>query len=407
MIKRTMIGGLLSSGVKVGESRTSPIPVIRYELGKEGDAGGLHVRLSPKNPEILEIKFFDKDGSYMSVAQEKSIEQLFLREDFPRASLEEIGEIIMPPRASEYYKDGYLKSLDVEKIRSAKLKIVLDYSYSPSVSIFPSILGDLGVEVVSLNAYIDSTKIVRTETEFNNALEQLSNIVTTLDADAGFMIDNSAEKVYLVDDKGKILDTQLSAMIIMLLQLNNLSKEEKYKIVVPVYASNVVKEVVSSVRKDVDIIWSKTLPRYLTEESKTKGVCFVSDCLGGYIFPEFQPAFDGMFAIGKILELLAKEETKLSRIKREIADFNIIHTKIPCPWDKKGFIIRKLVEEHQKFNLDLIDGVKIWLDKKSWVVFLLDVDEAFVHIYIETQKEKDTQKFLTEYTNKLQQWLKE
>jgi len=408
MIKRTMIGGLLSSGVKVGDLRTSPVPVIRYELGKEGDAGGLHVRLSPKNPEILEIKFFDKNGNYMSVAQEKSIEQLFLREDFPRASLDEIGEIIMPPRANEYYKDGYLKSLDVEKIRQAKLKIVLDYSYSPSVSIFPSILGELGVEVVSLNAYIDSTKIVRTELEFNNALEQLSNIVTTLDADAGFMIDNSAEKVYLVDDKGKILDTQLSAMIVMLLQLNNLSKEEKHKIVVPVYTSNVIKEVVSYTRKDVDIIWTKTLPRYIAEESRNKDVRFVSDCLGGYIFPEFQPAFDGMFAIGKILELLAKEETKLSRIKREISDFNIVHTKVPCPWDKKGFIIRKLVEEHQsKYNLDLIDGVKIWLDKKSWILFLPDVDEAFVHIYVETQKEKDTQKYLNEYTNKLQQWLKE
>ncbi len=406
MIKRTMISGLLSSGVKVGDLRTSPIPVVRYELGKEGDAGGIHVRLSPKNPEILEIKFFDKNGNDISVAQEKSIEQLFLREDFPRASLEEIGEIIMPPRASEYYKDGYLKSLDVEKIRQAKLKIVLDYSYSPAVSIFPSILGELGVEVVSLNAYIDSTKIVRTELEFNNALEQLSNIVTTLDADAGFMIDNSAEKVYLVDDKGKILDSQISMMIIMFLQLSSLAKDERHKIVVPVYSSNVVKEVISNVRKDVDIVWTKTLPRYIVEESKSKGVKFVSDGLGGYIFPEFQTAFDGMFTIGKVLELLSKEETKLSRIKREISDFNILHNKLPCPWDKKGFIIRKLVEEHQKYNLDLIDGVKIWLGDKSWVLFLPDSNEAFIHIYVETQKEKDTQKYLNEYTNKLQQWLK-
>lgn len=407
MIKRTMISGLLSAGVKVGDLRTSPIPVIRYELGKEGDAGGIHVRLSPKNPEILEIKFFDKDGNDISIAQEKSIEQLFFREDFPRASLEEIGEIIMPPRANEYYKDGYLKSLDIEKIRQAKLKVVLDYSYSPAVSIFPSILGELGIEVVSLNAYVDPTKIVRTESELNHALEQLANIVTTLDADAGFMIDNSAERVHLVDDKGKILTPQLGMLVVMFLHLSNLSKEEKHKVVVPVYATNVVREVANYAKKEVEIVWSKTLSRYIAQESTKESVRFVSDGLGGYIFPEFQSAFDGMFAIGKILELLAKQETKLSRLRREISDFNVVHTKHPCPWDKKGFILRKIVEEHQKYKMDLIDGVKIWFDDNSWILFLPDADEAFIHIYVESPREKDVQKYLSEYTTKLYQWLKE
>ncbi len=413
MIKRTMISGLLSAGVKVGDLRTSPPPVVRYELGKEGDAGGIHVRLSPKNPDVLEIKFFDKDGNDISVAQEKSIEQLFLREDFPRAKTEEVGEIILPPRANEYYIDGYLRSIDVEAIKRAKLKVVLDYSYSSAVNVFASILGKLGIELVSLNAFVDPTKIVRTEEELNRALEQLSNIVTTLDADVGFMIDNSAEKVYLVDDKGKILDTQLSLMVVMMLQLNSLSSEEKHKVVVPVYVSNVIKEIVKFSRKDVEIVYCKTLPRYIAEESRKPLVRFVGDGLGGYIFPEFQPAFDGMFAIGKILELLAKQETKLSRIKREIPDFNVVHKKIPCPWDKKGFIIRQLVEETQRdknCRLELIDGVKIWFEDKTaqtqnWILFIPDPDEAFLHIYAETQRERETQRLIETYVDKLKQWI--
>jgi len=39
MIKRAIISGLLSSGVKVGDLRTAPIPVVRYEMGQEGEAG--------------------------------------------------------------------------------------------------------------------------------------------------------------------------------------------------------------------------------------------------------------------------------------------------------------------------------------------------------------------------------
>jgi mannose-1-phosphate guanylyltransferase/phosphomannomutase len=407
MIKRTMIGGLLSAGVKVGDLRTAPIPVVRYELGKENDAGGLHVRLSPRNPEILEIKFFDADGNDISIAQEKSIEQLFLREDFPRAKTDEVGEIVLPPRASEYYKDGYLKMLDVAAIRQAKLKVVLDYSYSSAVSIFTGILGELGVELVSLNAFVDPTRIVRSQAERTHALDQLSNIVTTLDADVGFMIDNSAERVYLVDDKGKILDPQLSALIVMLLQLGSVPRDARHTVAVPVYLSNVVREVTRFVRKEVDIVWSKTLQRHMTDLSASPGTVFVCDGLGGYIFPEFQPAFDGMFAVGKILELLAKEDTKLSRIKREIPDFNVLHAKLPCPWDKKGAILRRLVEEHQKYKMDLIDGVKVWLSDKSWLLFLPDPDEAFLNIYVEAQRDKDTQKLLDDYLVKLKQWLKD
>ncbi|MFN3550844.1 MAG: sugar phosphate nucleotidyltransferase [Endomicrobiia bacterium] len=406
MIKRSMISGLLSSGVKVGDLRAAPIPMVRYEVRKENVDGGLHVRLSPKNPEIIEIRFFDKDGNDISVAQEKSIEQLFLREDFPRAKLDEVGELVLPPRAYEYYRDGYLKSLDIDTIRKAKLKIVVDYSYSTAVNIFPSILGELGIEVVSLNAFVDSTKIVRSEKELQRALEQLSNIVSTLDADIGFMLDNGAEKVYIVDDKGKILDNQLALMVVLLLKLNSLN-DEKSKIAVPVYISNVVKEIVKSTHKDVEIIWSKTLPRYLREEARKQNIKFVADGLGGYIFPEFQAAFDGMFAIGKILELLAQQETKISRIKREIPDFSVVHTKIPCSWEKKGFVIRKLIEEHTRYRLDLIDGVKIWFDENNWILVLPDADEAFIHIYVETQKEKETQKVLSEYITKINSWIKE
>lgn len=405
MIKRSMISGLLSAGVKVGDLRAAPIPVVRYEVGKENVDGGLHVRLSPHNPNIVEIRFFDRNGNDISVAQEKSIEQLFLREDFPRASTEDVGEIILPPRAYEYYRDGYLRSLDIETIRKAKLKVVIDYSYSTAVNIFPSILGELGVEVVSLNAFVDSSKIVRTDLELNYSLEQLANIVTTLDADVGFMLDNGAEKIYVVDDKGKILDNQLVLVIVLLLRLASI-KEEKFRIALPVYFSSVVNEIISSSHKEVEVVWSKTLPRYLREEARKENVKFVADGLGGYIFPEFQPAFDGMFAIGKILELLAIQDTKISRIKREIPDFNVIHTKISCGWESKGFVIRKLIEEHKDYKVELIDGVKIWLNNKDWMLFLPDPDEAYLHIYIETQKEKDSQKLLTEYITKLNSWIK-
>jgi mannose-1-phosphate guanylyltransferase/phosphomannomutase len=85
MIKRTMISGLLSAGVRVGDLQTIPIPVCRYAIGKEGEVGGIHCRMSPFDQRLIDIKFFDSTGGDISINQEKAIEQLFLREDFKRA----------------------------------------------------------------------------------------------------------------------------------------------------------------------------------------------------------------------------------------------------------------------------------------------------------------------------------
>jgi len=101
MIKRGIISGLLSAGVQVGDLTSSPIPVARYEIGSEGEKGGIHIRQSPFDPRLVDIKFFNSEGGDISISQEKAIEQLFFREDFQRADMNEVGEITVPPRAVE------------------------------------------------------------------------------------------------------------------------------------------------------------------------------------------------------------------------------------------------------------------------------------------------------------------
>src|SRR6185436_16944451 len=122
MIKRALISGLLSAGVKVGDLRTAPIPVVRYELGQEGEGGGVHVRQSPFDPQLIDIKLLDKTGVDLTNGQERAIEQLFLREDFNRSTPDRVGDLITPPRAQEYYRAGFLKAIDTALLQNSKLK---------------------------------------------------------------------------------------------------------------------------------------------------------------------------------------------------------------------------------------------------------------------------------------------
>ena len=214
MVKRALISGLLSTGVKVGDLRTAPIPVVRYEIGQEGEVGGVHVRQSPFDPNIVDIKILDRTGVDISVGQERAIEQLFLREDFKRATPDRVGELITPPRAQEYYRAGFLKAVDTPLVQSSKIKIVIDYAFSSASMILPDILGRLGLEVVSLNAYLSAQRVTKTTEDFQTSLDRLATIVLTLKADAGFLIDTGAEKVFIVDDEGKRIPNETALLLV-------------------------------------------------------------------------------------------------------------------------------------------------------------------------------------------------
>ncbi len=398
MIKRAIISGLLSTGVKVGDLRTSPIPVVRYEMGQEGEVGGIHVRQSPFDPHLVDIKLLDRTGVDLSSGQERSIEQLFLREDFQRATPDRVGEIITPPQAQQYYRSGFLKAIDATIFQKTKLKIAIDYAFSSASMILPDILGRLGIEVISLNAYLSAQRVTKTTEEFQSSLDRLSTIVLTLQADAGFLVDTGAEKIFLVDDKGKRIPNELALFMAAKLMMMT---RKGVRLGVPVNLSSVLERLAEPSHASVQRL--RTAPRYIMDASREKGMDLVGDGIGGFIFPEFQPCFDAMFAIAKIAELLARHEVSLSALEKEIPAFETLHQKVPCPWDKKGLVMRKAIEAVEKCSHELVDGVKIFVEG-GWVLLLPDPDEATFHVWAESADNAQARSLLKEYALKVKQW---
>ncbi len=398
MIKRSLVAGLLSTGVKVGDLRTVPIPVVRYEIGQEGEVGGVHVRQSPFDPNLVDIKLFEKTGVDLSSGQERAIEQLFLREDFKRATPDRVGEIITPPRALEYYRAGFLKAVQAAIFRDSKMKIVIDYAFSSASMILPEILGRLGLEVVSLNAYLNAQRVTKTAEEFQESLDRLSTIVLTLKADAGFLIDTGAEKVFLINEKGRRVPNDLALFMVASLVMRG---SKGGQVGVPVNISGVIDRLAQPHRVNVHRL--RTAPRYIMEAGRQKGMNFVGDGIGGFIFPEFQPCFDAMFAIVKIVELLARQKVSMSALEGEIPSFETLHQKVPCPWDRKGLVMRRAIEAVQKLPNELVDGVKVFVNG-SWVLLLPDPDEATFHVWTESGDKIEARALLKEYSHKIQLW---
>jgi mannose-1-phosphate guanylyltransferase/phosphomannomutase len=401
LVHRSIMSGLLSAGINVFDLGRVAVPVARHAIRSLEAEGGVHCSISPYDPAILDIRFFDDDGMDLPPVKEKAIEGSFYREEFNRVEPEEVGVISFPSRILEYYEEGFLHALDLEVLRKASFRIVMDYCLGNSAATLPGIFGKMGISVVALNAYLDERRLTKTKDEYLASLNTLADIVVSLKANAGFLLEVGAQRLYLVDEVGRILSGDQALACIANLVFSTFRGAT---IAVPIAASSVFEEMASEYRGKV--IYTKTSNRSMMEEAKRKEVQFVGDLKGGYIFPDFQPAFDGMFALAKVLEMLARQGTSLKAVASRIKPKVVLREQIACPWEMKGTVMRRLIEESKGKRTINIDGSKIFYDW-GWVFVLPDKDRPILHINAEADDPERAKKLLEEYLRKIEGWLEE
>jgi len=398
MLTRALIAGLISTGTNVAELRTIPIPVLRYLLSLQMEAGGVYARVSSQSNQKMDIVFFDSGGYDISVSKAKSIERLFLREDFRRASMDKTGKIEFPERVIEYYREGFLRALQIEEFRKSNFKVVIDFGFGGASIILPAILGALDIEVIAVNSFPDTDRIYSYSLQEKKAQRQLSAIVKSLKADAGFLIGSGAEKLTVVDENGRIIDSQvlLCDILSLYLELGKCSK-----IAVPVIASSGVEHLAEKHNIEVERIPDNHLA--MMDALHKNGADFVGGTKGGFIFPGFQVGCDAMFAVAKILEIMVLTGKHLGQVKRTWPDFKIMTKEVPCSWTKKGLVMRRLMEHTTKKKRILVDGARFF-ENNSYITIKPDRYKASFLLQVESKSEIRTKSTLKDYAVKIKQW---
>ncbi|MBF0547864.1 MAG: mannose-1-phosphate guanyltransferase [Candidatus Riflebacteria bacterium] len=399
VINRALISGIASAGIHVSDLRVMPAAVARFKLGAFSRVGGIHVNISPADPNQIEIRVFDNEGRDLSPAQQKPIERLFNREDFRRVSLAETGDITFPARVTEHYQEELIARLDVASIQQKGLKVVVDYANSGASNIFSNILGRLNCGVISLNAFHSESSDYHPPTEFKRSMENIAHVVKSLGADVGFMLDPVGERLFFVDDQGRCIlnEESLATWVALTLEVN-----PNARIAVPVSSTHILEQLAK--QSGGTIVRTKTSGRALMTAALNEKPALCGDAFGGTIFPDFQPVFDGIFSGAKLLELLAKNKKPLSQVFSELPKFFVEHRKIPCPWENKGRVMRHSMEFAKDRETWLIDGVKVSLGKEEWVLVLPDPDKPYVEVTVEAGSQKRANELMGEMLKNIERW---
>jgi mannose-1-phosphate guanylyltransferase / phosphomannomutase len=389
MIKRAMISGLSSTGVDVADLRVIPTAVARHLVKSEGYEAGVHVGVSPNDPEAIRIQFFEQPGIEMSAATQKEVEKHFTRGELRRVASGDVGRISYPARARETYASDLLSTLDVQAIRAHGFRIVVDYGFSAASYVLPLVLDPLGVEVVAAHAF---------PTDGNTdgagplaaSIGQAKRLVTAIGADLGAVFDRPGERLYLVDEQAREIPVEQALLLFLRLIESN---GRTGRLAFPVTVTSQVDRLVDG--SGLEIVRTAASLQDLTRTAADEGVVFAGAVGGGYLFPEFLPGYDAVASLANLLELLAPVNRPISELVAELPHPTLIHRQLPCPWSQKGLVMRVLNERLAGRQLDLTDGIKVF-DERGWVQVLPDPDEPLLHLYAEGETEEASEELLEE-----------
>ncbi len=376
MIKRAMISGFTSAGLEVADLRVLPSAVARHMLKSEGYEAGFHVGTSQVDPEVVQIRFFEQPGIQLSPALQKEIEKNYTRGELRRVGFGDIGRITYPARIRETYAQDLLGSLDVDSIRARGFRIVVDYGFSAASYVLPEVLGPLGVESVSAHGFTTDRSDPGTAL-LREAIGQVKQLVPAVGADFGVVFDRAAERLYLVDEGGREIPVEQALLLFLRLIGSN---GKRGKLAFPITVTSQVDHLLEG--SGLEIVRTPASLADLTKAAAEDGVIFAGAVGGGYVFPEFLPAYDAVASLCNLLELLAPVRRPLSELVADLPAPTLVHRQLPCPWALKGTVMRVLTERLRDRRLDLLDGIKVF-DERGWAQVLPDPDEPLIHIYAE------------------------
>src|SRR2546427_220746 len=392
MIKRAMIAGMMSSGASIIDLSELPIPVVQFYAREHPVAGAVHIQMSPLDSRSADIRLFDSKGVILDKKAERKLENVFFREDIRRVHFYEMGDITYAQDAVDSYIDGLIALIDVETVRRAHLKVLIDFDHGSASLVLPRLFKELNIEAIPLNAGFDETYQSKTKEAFDEARRQSALITRTLGCQLGAYIDYGSERIYLIDEQGGVLDHHEALGVIAMLVL----KAKPGVLIAPATVPQTIGALVRQLPAS-NFVPGKGEPSALFRAAQQHQARLASDGSGGYVFPDHLLGFDAIFTLIKLLELLAGDGRAVSAIRKEIPRAAYEHREEVVPWDAKGRVMRTMVELHRDEPVDLADGIKVFVDG-GWVLVLPDPDMPRYHIIVSMEDSEKARALADRYS---------
>ncbi|HAA83820.1 MAG: Phosphoglucomutase/phosphomannomutase alpha/beta/alpha domain III [Thermodesulfobacterium commune] len=343
-LQRSLIEGILSTGVEVLNIGLTPTPVMYYSLFRLPEVdGGIQVTGSHNPPEFNGLKIcLGKDTLFGKQIQ--ALRELIEKEDYERGS-GKVEDIEVLPDYIEYV------SSNVELKRP--VKVCLDPGNGVCALTAPEIFKRLNCEVECLFCEIDGNFPYHfPDPVVPENLKWLKEKVVSEGYEVGFGYDGDGDRLGVIDEKDNIIwgDRLLYVFAKFLLK-----KHPGAKVIAEVKCSRTLFEGVKKLG-GLPIMW-KTGHSLIKNKMKEEGAILAGEMSGHMFFADKWFGFDdGVYASLRLAEILSQTEQPLSEILKELpVMYATPEIRVECPDEVKFKVVERLVAKFKQEGLNVVD----------------------------------------------------
>lgn len=385
MVENIVCGTLVACGVDVIKAGFASTPTTEMAVLFTGADGGLILTASHNPRQWNALKLLDEKGEFLTAAQGQAVLECAESGDFDFASVDELGTIV-----EEDFTDRHLDAVlacpevDVEAVRKAGFKVVVDAVDSVGGIIMPRLLERMGVECVCLNCNPTGEFSHNPEPLPENLVE-LRETVVREGADFGISVDPDVDRLALICENGEPFVEEYTLVSVADYLLSRAAAAGKGP---QVTVSNLSS---SRALRDVTEKWGGTYYASAVGEVNVTTLIHKHNAIiggegnGGVIYPGVHAGRDAMVGVALFLSNLAHSGMKVSELKTTYPEYHIAKNRMELSDSSKiDMILSELKKIYASEDINDIDGVKISFEsKREWVHLRKSNTEPIIRIYSE------------------------
>ena len=379
MISSLVSNTLTGLGIDVTDLGLSTTPTVEVAVTLENADGGIIITASHNPKQWNALKLLNEKGEFLNAAEGEKILEIAANDDFDFAEVDDLGIYKKKKNYIGKHIEEVLKLdlVDVEAIKNANFKVVVDAVNSTGGIAIPKLLEKLGVECVEL--YCDPNgEFPHNPEPLEKNLFEISELVVKENAHLGVVVDPDVDRLAIVNEDGSMFGEEYTLVACADYVLSN-------------NKGNTVSNLSSSrALRDVTQKHGGTYEASAVGEVNVVALMKKNDAIiggegnGGIIYPASHYGRDSLVGVALFLTHLAKKKMTCKQLRDSYPSYFMSKNKIQLtPELDVDLILQKMADKYKNEEISTIDGVKIDFEKE-WVHLRKSNTEPIIRIYTES-----------------------
>jgi phosphomannomutase len=388
-----VVAGLSQKGARrVLDANVAATPTTGVLVRHLGCSGGIQISASHNPAQYNGLKLFSREGRVVPAAAGEAVLQRYHTGDVqhlkfdgktPNSGVERLDDTTSAHLAL------IERIVDVDRIRQRRFRVLLDSNHGSGSVFGRPLLERLGCEVTILGDRPDGLFSHQPEPTAENLAGVLAD-VSRVGADVGFCQDPDADRLAIIDERGRYIGEEYTLAICV----DHVLRKTPGPVVTNCSTSRMTEDIAH--KYGVPFFRSAVGEANVVDMMIRESAVIGGEGNGGAIDPRVVFVRESFAGMALVLDAMAERGKAISELAEEMPRYEIFKTKVTVPREKIPAVLNALEQQFPEATPDRLDGLRLdWPGrngKGQWLLVRASNTEPIIRIIAEAPTAEESRR---------------